>query len=300
MPQKQKKRKTTAKGRKVAMLVQDEPIDTQQVRRKVRRDADMPRMNDRDIFALCWVGEQQAASSKNLQELLARSDMRELLGSLAGKTPREVETLSAARIRHVIEDHWALAGMVHYETILGKRWVWPTRRALHAAGLPFSPHRPADIWLNHLHQVNRIRLHLERIYSSAGLPGHWESERWYERNKRKWKNWKKRDSGIYVPDEYRMWHTPDGIWIYRNERDTADSTATIEVEISAKRPATLWSILHELAIYAGTVWYFVEMDPKQGVFSGLIEIFEELEDRFKSRFYFYDLAEPGRLVYHYE
>ncbi len=62
-------------------------------------------------------------------------------------------------MRHIIEERWEPAGMVYYKTLLGKQWVWLSKRGLHAADLPWSPHRPADINLEHIHQVNRVRLY---------------------------------------------------------------------------------------------------------------------------------------------
>jgi len=97
-----------------------------------------------------------------------------------------------------------------------------------------------------------------------------------------------------------MWHTPAGIWTFRDEGATDDSSSIIEVEVGAKGSRDLEFMLRELAACEGTVWYFVEMDPEKGVFSDLMENFEKLEVRYKSRFSFYDLAEPYRLVYHFE
>lgn len=144
MSKNQKKRTTIGKGWKAATPGQDEPIDKRQKGRKIRRDADTPRMNYRDILAFRWIGEQAEASADNLQELLGRPDMRELLGRLAGGTIKETEKLSATRIRHIIEDRWAQAGMVNHSLVLGRRWVWPTRRALYETELPFSPYLPAN------------------------------------------------------------------------------------------------------------------------------------------------------------
>jgi hypothetical protein len=266
--------------------------------RKIRRDASTPRMNDRDIHAFHWIGEQGAASIENLQELLGRPHMRELLGSQAGETTKEAEKLSATRVRHIIEERWAQAGMVNCEMILGRKCVWLSQRALHMAGLPFSPHRPALSQLDHLHHVNRIRLYLERLSNSANLSSHWESACWFERKQQEWRVRQKAEPDISIPDVYCMRHTPAGIWTFRDEGTTVDSSVIIEV--SANRSWNFDLVLRELYACKGVVWFFVEMDPKQAVFSGLKRIFEKLNDQDKSRFYFYDLAEPGRLVYHFE
>lgn len=266
---------------------------------KIRHDTDKPLITTQDIFVLQWVGEQGAASVDNLQELLSRSDMRKLLRSRAGATPKEAEKLSASRVLHIVEDRWTKAGMVNYNAILDKRWIWPTRRALHITDLPFSPYLPANMW--HLYHVNRIRLYLEERFSvSNDLLGYWESARWYGLYKRYWRARKKADTVISVPDVYRMSHTPAGLWSFWKAGDAVHTTATLEVKVSAQRPEALKRTLSELAIYGGTVWYFVEMDPKQEVFSGLMKSFEKLDDQCKPRFSFYDLAEPGRLVYRFE
>ena len=257
----------------------------------MRSDADQPRMGERDITALGWIGEQGAASAENLQELLGRQ--------AAGLT-KEPGLLSKTRIRHIIEDRWEPAGMVYTDTMMGRKWVWPTKRALQRAGLPFAPHRPgADINLNHLHSCNRLRLDLERLYP---VYGSWESERMVERTKKEWRVKKKADEYTTIPPEYDMWHMPDAIWRYRNKGDAYDYQVFIEVEISAKRPEKLAAILRELARH-GTTWYFVDMDPRKGVYDGLMEAIESLGDRlgkYKSSFYFYDLADLNTLVYHYE
>lgn len=42
------------------------------------------------------------------------------------------------------------------------------------------------------------------------------------------------------------------------------------------------------------------MDAKKGVYATLLEALDELPDELKSSFYFYDLAEPEKLVYHFQ
>jgi hypothetical protein len=159
-------------------------------------------MRPRDIKSFRWIGEQGAAR---------RDDLQELLGRMPEGQTNEPGRLSASRMRHIIEERWKPAGMVYYKTLLGKQWVWLSKRGLHAADLPWSPHRPADINLEHIHQVNRVRLYLEDLYWSKKLKGEWESERWYERRKKEWLALGKADSDVYVPYEYRMLHVPDGL-----------------------------------------------------------------------------------------
>lgn len=259
--------------------------------RKRRRDADVPRMRPRDIKSFRWIGEQGAAR---------RDDLQELLGRMPEGQTNEPGRLSASRMRHIIEERWEPAGMVYYKTLLGKQWVWLSKRGLHAADLPWSPHRPADINLEHIHQVNRVRLYLEDLYWSKKLKGEWESERWYERRKKEWLALGKADLGVYVPYEYRMHHAPDGLWRFRNEGQTEDNLAALEVEISAKNEDQLDRIMRALAVYVPVVWYYVDMDAEEGVYDGLMKILAGIDERRRERFFFYDLDEPARLVYHYE
>ena len=270
---------------------EDQPSPKRRSSHKRRRDAGMPRMKPRDIKAFRWMGEQGAAR---------RDDLQELLGRMPEGETNEPGRLSASRMRHIIEERWEPAGMVYYKNLLGKQWVWPSRRGLHAAGLPWSPHRPADINLEHIHQVNRIRLYLEGLYWGQNLKGEWESERWYERRKKEWLALGKADSGVYVPYEYRMHHTPDGLWRFRNPGETEDSLAIIEVEISAKNKDQLERIMRDLAVYAPVIWYFVDMDPAEGVYAGLMGVLEGIDERRRGRFIFYDLNNPTKLVYRYE
>jgi hypothetical protein len=270
---------------------EDRPSSKRRSSRRRRKDAGSPRMKPRDIKAFRWIGEQGAARRDDLQELLGRMP--------EGKT-NEPGRLSASRMRHIIEERWEPAGMVYYKNLLGKQWVWPSKRGLSAAGLSWSPHRPADINLEHIHQINRVRLHLENHYWSRKLKGEWESERWYVRRKKEWAVLKKAEPSTYIPDVYQMNHTPDGLWRFRNTGDNTDYLAIIEIEISAKHKDQLWQIMNELSIYAPVVWYYVDMNPEEGVYDGLMEVLAEMDTRDRERFVFYDLADPRKLVYHFK
>ena len=270
---------------------EDRPSSKRRSSRKRRKDAGTPRMKPRDIKAFRWMGEQGAAR---------RDDLQALLGRMPEGETNEPGRLSASRMRHIIEERWEPAGMVYYRNLLGKQWVWPSRRGLNAAGLSWSPHRPADINLEHIHQINRVRLYLEDLYWSRKLKGEWESERWYVRHKKEWAVLKKADPSTYIPDVYRMNHTPDGLWRFRNTGSNTDYLAIIEVEISAKHKDQLRQIMDELSAYAPVVWYFVDMNPEEGVYDGLMEVLEEIDKRDRGRFVFYDLANLGKQAYHFK
>ncbi len=261
--------------------------------RKTRSDAGMPRLWDRDIQGLRWTGEQGAATADHLRDVLGRLSEYEL---------DEPDRLSASRIRHLLEDHWLPAKVVYVENILGKKWVWLTRRGLSRVGLPFSTHRPADINLNHIDHCNRIRLYLEKLYSGLSLPGSWESSKMIELSKKEWKARKKADPSEYIPDEYRGWHMPDALWSFRNRGDTDDGKVFIEVEVSSKGPERTADILLDLARH-GTTWYYVNMDEQKGVYKTLTDALNKFtgrQEHYRGNFYLYDLASPNKLVWEYE
>ena len=96
---------------------------------------------------------------------------------------------------------------------------------------------------------------------------------------------------------------PDAIFTYRNKKDTTDRWTFIEVEVSLKRPEKLNDIVYNLGVYGSNIWYYIDMDPKKGIFNGLKDALETLtgrDERLRSKFWIYDLAEPDKLIYHYE
>lgn len=250
--------------------------------RQQRSDAGIPRMQERDIACFRWIGEQGAINTDALQDLLGRQP---------GGATKEEERLSKTRVRHIVEDRWEPAGMVYSDTMLGKKWVWLTKRGLHRADLPFASHRPADINLNHIHHSNRVRLDLEAAYEI----GQWESERMIERSKREWKIRKKERPGTYIINQYRMWHMPDAIWSYR-EDDGSDTWTFIEVEVSSKGLKKTTEIMQELGKH-GITWYFADLDQRKGVYPILLEALKTLPEPFHGQFYIYDLAQLAKQVY---
>jgi len=143
-------------------------------------------------------------------------------------------------------------------------------------------------------------LYLENLYWGKKLKGEWESERWFVRRKKEWAALKKADPSTYIPDVYRMNHTPDGLWRFRSTGSNTDYLAIIEVETSAKHKDQLRQIMDELATYVPVVWYFVDMNPEEGVYDGLMEVLEEIDKSDRGRFVFYDLADLRRQVYHFK
>jgi hypothetical protein len=92
--------------------------------RRPRWDTDAG-ITDRDVAALCWLGQQYAA----------RSDvLRVLLGRLSPGSPRVEGQLGDATLRDVL-DRWEDRGLIARDRLLGHLWVAPTPKALRLVGL---------------------------------------------------------------------------------------------------------------------------------------------------------------------
>lgn len=122
-----------------------------------------------------------------------------------------------------------------------------------------------------------------------------------ERSHKEWKAIEKDDPLVYVPSRYKTWHMPDAIWTYRNKVDQAeDSVVFIEVEVSSKGLERTQRIFLDLARH-GITWYYVDLSKKH-LMATLMDALESLDKRrdHRSRFYFYGLDNPNKLVYHSE
>jgi len=122
-----------------------------------------------------------------------------------------------------------------------------------------------------------------------------------EQSRKEWKAIEKDDPLAFVPRRYKMAHMPDAIWTYRNKKDQLeDSEVFIEVELTSKGLERTERVFHDLARH-GITWYYVDLNPKkQHLFETLKDALDGLDERrdHRSRFYFYDLANPSKLVYH--
>jgi hypothetical protein len=111
----------------------------------------------RDLEVLRWVGEQYAAPMATVAELVGAKASAASAATVARRTAARLEQLGYAGRR----------------PLLGATWLVPSRRGLRSAGLPYDAQVPAEILLQHIAAVGRLRLHL----AAASPEAEWESER---------------------------------------------------------------------------------------------------------------------------
>jgi hypothetical protein len=184
--------------------------------RRPRKDKGRPRMNDRDRFALRWIGEQYAIRFDQLQRLLVR---------FAGAQTKSPYALSVSRTCQII-DRWERARLVEYRKILSGQpgWVWLTRRGLFHSGLDLRYYEPRHSALLHLYYVNQCRLLMEKENDDVDA-FRWISER--EIRAQQEQRHKNR----------RFDHIPDAIVCGKME------SVDIEIELTAKTQDELHRIL---------------------------------------------------------
>ncbi len=195
-------------------------IPQQQVsKRKRRRDAGKKRLNDRDVFALTWIGQQYAIRLDQLQWVLGR---------FPGHGARHPDWISESSARDAV-DRWEQMGYIRAQGIRDKQpfWIWLTRKALTKIGLPYVYRDLKESSLDavdHLYAINAIRLHLEAVCPDM----HWTSERALLRGRIRLKG-------------KTFLHRADGIATYADGEKVA-----IEGELSTKKPFELAENLLEL------------------------------------------------------
>lgn len=121
---------------------------------------------------------------------------------------------------------------VEGQQIHGRLWVWLTGRGLRQLDLPYRPLRPSPMQLDHLYEINQVRIWYARLHPEL----EWVSERFIRR--------------AAAPGNQAQ-HIPDGVLIdYHNERCTA-----IEVEINPKTVEQTYDIINRLLSEYTTVHY---------------------------------------------
>ena len=232
--------------------------------RKGRRDKGKKLIKPRDLVVLLWIAQQYAARLDHVQELLSR---------MPGRGGRQVSPsgLTLSAVLQVV-DRWVTLGLVEYRRIYDGEpgWVHVTPFGLRMLHLPFARHTPAESTLPHLHNINCVRLEVERRH-----PGYqWVSERMLRAAQ------PRREEGSLVP------HLPDA-------QVLQPKAVALEVERSPKSPKELDGILIELLmtgtpaadaehplIYT-TVWYFVTEHTRRGVEEARDRLPAELQARVK-------------------
>lgn len=137
-----------------------------QGKRKPRVDRGHPRMTDRDLIVLKWIGEQYAIRVDHLQILLARF----------GKDLRIDDDRVALNTMRSHLARWRKLGLVNYRKVLQSKpsMVWLTPTGLREMGLEFTYVEPSSHTFNHISACNQTRLLLE----SKWPLGQWVSERY--------------------------------------------------------------------------------------------------------------------------
>ncbi len=182
--------------------------------RKKRRDAGDILLNQRDRFALTWIGHQYTIRLDHLQILL-------------GQQTECGEALSQSAARHVVT-RWEKAGWVRVKRLLADEpyWVWLTHLGLRKVGLPYSYKdikQSSTDNLTHLAAINEIRL----LYDD-GSATEWIAER------------QLLQGGLHEKGREAL-HRPDAKAHWRNGEIIA-----IEAELSGKKPLELAENLMEL------------------------------------------------------
>jgi hypothetical protein len=232
--------------------------------RKERRDKGKKLIKPRDLVVLLWIAQQYAARLDHVQELLSK---------MPGRGGRQVSPsgLTFSAVLQVV-DRWVTLGLVEYRRIYDGEpgWVHVTPYGLRMLHLSFARHTPAESTLPHLHNINCVRLEVERRH-----PGYqWVSERMLRAAQ------PRREEGSLVP------HLPDA-------QVLQPKAVALEVERSPKSPKELDGILIELLITGTptadaehpliytTVWYFVTEHTRRGVEEARDRLPAELQARVK-------------------
>src|SRR6266446_6445451 len=187
--------------------------------RKERRDKGKKLIKRRDLIVLLWIAQQYGARLDQVQALLSRMPGR-------GGKPVSPTGLTLSAVLQVV-DRWVTLDLAQYQRIYDGEpgYVSVTPDGLKMLHLPYARRTPAESTLQHLHNINRVRLELERRHPDF----HWVSERMLRAAQ------PRREEGSVVP------HLPDAqVW--------APSAIGVEVERSPKSPQDLDAILSELLI----------------------------------------------------
>jgi hypothetical protein len=187
--------------------------------RRPRWDIDAG-ITERDVAALCWLGQQYAA----------RSDvLRLLLGRLSPGSPKVTGQLSEQTLRQILT-RWEERGLIARDRLLGFQWVAPTVKALRLVGLDVRGWSFVIPQLAHIHAVGVVRLALE---PSMPAGGRWLSERELRREAGKSHV---PDAAIQLPDDP---DTEAGSGLYGEDVDPLPRRVAVEVELTRKGAARL-------------------------------------------------------------
>lgn len=221
----------------------------------MRSDKGHPQLTHRDETILRLIGEQVAYRFDQLQALLARQKESQSMDPMV---------LSESRTYALIQ-RWHKLDLADYCKIRHYEpgWIYLTRKGLSYLRLPVRFLDPYHSDLDHLFWTNETRALVEEMYGSH--PNfQWESERLYRATRERFKAQQRRDSGLWIPLEYRSSHRPDALLRYQvgKEPDTTQIVAGIETELSEKAYATWRAIFLDLLQHAHYAHYYVHPNVK--------------------------------------
>lgn len=220
---------------------------------------------ERDESVLSWIGEQFAIREDHLQILAARHTPALDLQKL-----KDPYRLTVSGVRESLYRRWQRMGWIERRKILHgyPMWVWLSRKGV-ATFSPSYPYRePKVARLNHIHQVNVVRLYYE---ARLGASMTWVCERTVNAQRKK--------AGAK--------HVVDG------EVHYLDKIYAVEVELTTKSQSRLDSILSELARDYQGVYYLASTDCYQAVEDAISRLTPDTQKRFR----LYPLEDISARVY---
>lgn len=210
---------------------ENESIEKADARQR-RADKGTPRLTNRDLVTLTWIGEQYTVRFDTIQKLLGR---------LAGEGTYEVHEegkIAERNVRRVIH-RWEILGLAKTQKILFDEpsWVWLTSKGLRDMGFSYRLYTPSPVSLNHFHLINELRFRLEDRYGERIT---WKSERAL-----------RAELEDFSAEERKRHHLTDA-------DVTLDGThIAIEVELTQKSSRRVEGIIRQLAHEYPAIWYFV-------------------------------------------
>ena len=192
---------------------------------KRRADYGKIRLNHRDLEMLGWLAEQYAVRLDCLELLLGRTAFQPT------RVQGQVQTSTARRV----VQRWLNAELVGCRKLFFGQpsWLWLTGQGLRHFDLAFQRWTPKVGQLQHLHDVNCVRLRIEAEYRKSVR---WRCERVLRRQYR----------------QHVGWHIPDG-----EVCTVSGATVGVEVELTPKSRPRVAKIVQRLARQYDQIWFFV-------------------------------------------
>ncbi len=255
----------------------------QRAARAVRSDKGQPRLTERDLDLLRYLGEQTACCFDQLHAWLAHhpdshaADPTFLSASRTSAILARLQRLGLLTCRKILADDM--------------KWAWCTARGLYHVQLPCRFHEPALADLDHLFWVNETRALVEA--SDGARPGfRWESERLLRATRERLRAQQKQEPALCIPWEYRGAHRPDALLRYRESEDpeAPERIAGIETELHRKSYESWRRVFQDLLTSYDKARYYAPAEIR-GALLGALERFgrEEVGQEHRQRIAVYEL-----------